>query len=67
MSVLAFPTTPESVDALWERHRSLAAAIIENPKLLTDRAHMEAAATAERAFKAAFDATQPRKEPANGR
>jgi hypothetical protein len=44
----------EAVEAAWERHRALAAAIITNPRLLLDRNHMEASALAERAFRSIF-------------
>lgn len=54
MSAVAVIPTQPAVEAAWERYRSLMAPLVDNPRLALDRAHMEALARAERAWKDAF-------------
>jgi hypothetical protein len=54
MSALAVIPTIAAVDAAWERYRSLAAQVGDNPRILAERGFMEKLARAEAEWKQAF-------------
>lgn len=59
-SITVIPT-PAAVDAAWERYAVLARRMLEDPIALTDRAHIEAVASAQRDFMLAFLALEDRR------
>lgn len=58
-AVAVLPTLP-AVEAAWDRYRALMAPLVDNPRLALNRRHMEALARAEREWKDAFLAMEPR-------
>jgi hypothetical protein len=60
VSALAFLPTQAAVDAAWERYAALATQMRDDPRLLADRAHVEATTRAHREFTEAFNAMEAR-------